>query len=133
MLINGKSAESSGFTLVEVMVALAIVAIAVPALLFALFQQLDGTEYLRDRSIASWIATDRMSELRLVVAKQGAVPKGELLGETRLAERDWYWWIEQQATEIPGFIRVDVKVSIEAERTQPLHVLTAFVTPGGRR
>ena len=133
MLINGKSAESSGFTLVEVMVALAIVAIAVPALLFALFQQLDGTEYLRDRSIASWIATDRMSELRLVVAKQGAVPKGELLGETRLAERDWYWWIEQQATEIPGFIRVDVKVSLEVERTQPLHTLTAFVTPGVRQ
>jgi general secretion pathway protein I len=132
MLINGKPAERSGFTLVEVMVALAIVAIAVPALLFALFQQLDGTEYLRDRSIASWIATDRMSELRLVVAKQGAVPKGELLGETRLAERDWYWWIEQQATEIPGFIRVDVKVSLEAERTQPLHTLTAFVTPGVR-
>ena len=132
MLINGKPAESSGFTLVEVMVALAIVAIAVPALLFALFQQLDGTEYLRDRSIASWIATDRMSELRLVVAKQGAVPKGELLGETRLAERDWYWWIEQQATEIPGFIRVDVKVSLEAERTQQLHTLTAFVTPGVR-
>ena len=132
MLINGKPAESSGFTLVEVMVALAIVAIAVPALLFALFQQLDGTEYLRDRSIAIWIATDRMSELRLVVAKQGAVPKGELLGETRLAERDWYWWIEQQATEIPGFIRVDVKVSLEAERTQPLHTLTAFVTPGVR-
>ena len=132
MLINGKPAESSGFTLVEVMVALAIVAIAVPALLFALFQQLDGTEYLRDRSIASWIATDRMSELRLVVAKQGAVPKGELLGETRLAERDWYWSIEQEATEIPGFIRVDVKVSLEAERTQPLHTLTAFVTPGVR-
>ena len=132
MRINGKPAESSGFTLVEVMVALAIVAIAVPALLFALFQQLDGTEYLRDRSIASWIATDRMSELRLVVAKQGAVPKGELLGETRLAERDWYWWIEQEATEIPGFIRVDVKVSLEAERTQPLHTLTAFVTPGVR-
>jgi len=132
MRINGKPAESSGFTLVEVMVALAIVAIAVPALLFALFQQLDGTEYLRDRSIASWIATDRMSELRLVVAKQGAVPKGELLGETRLAERDWYWWIEQRATEIPGFIRVDVKVSLEAERTQPLHTLTAFVTPGVR-
>ena len=132
MRINGKPAESSGFTLVEVMVALAIVAIAVPALLFALFQQLDGTEYLRDRSIASWIATDRMSELRLVVAKQGAVPKGELLGETRLAERDWYWWIEQQATEIPGFIRVDVKVSLEAERTQPLHTFTAFVTPGVR-
>ena len=132
MLINGKPLGHRGFTLVEVMVALAIVAIAVPALLLALFQQLDGTEHLRDRSIASWVATDRLSELRLVVAKQGALPEGELLGETRLAERDWYWWIDQQATEIPGFIRVDVKVSLEAERIQSLHTLTAFVTPGVR-
>ncbi|MDG1065231.1 MAG: type II secretion system minor pseudopilin GspI [Luminiphilus sp.] len=132
MPINVKRLRQSGFTLVEVMVALAIVAIAVPALLFALFQQLDGTEYLRNRSIANWVATDRLSELRLVVAKQGALPEGELLGETRLAERDWYWWIEQQATEIPGFIRIEIKVSIEEDRTQPLHTLTAFVAPGGR-
>jgi general secretion pathway protein I len=132
MLINGKPRGHYGFTLVEVMVALAIVAVAVPALLFALFQQLDGTEYLRNRSIANWVATDRLAELRLVAAKQGALPKGELLGETRVAERDWYWWIEQQTTEIPGFIRIDVKVSIDEDRTQPLHTLTAFLVSGGR-
>ena len=61
MLNNGKLEGHSGFTLVEVMVALAIVAVAVPALLFALFQQLDGTEYLRNRSIANWVATDRLA------------------------------------------------------------------------
>ena len=127
-----KLLRSRGFTLVEVMVALAIVAVAVPALLLALFQQLDGTEYLRNRSMASWVATDRMNELRLVVAKQGAIPEGELLGEARLAERDWYWWIEWQTTEIPGFIRVDVKVSMEEDKNQALHTLTAFIAPGGR-
>ena len=127
-----KLLRSRGFTLVEVMVALAIVAVAVPALLLALFQQLDGTEYLRNRSMASWVATDRMNELRLVVAKQGAIPEGEFLGEARLAERDWYWWIEWQTTEIPGFIRVDVKVSSEEDRIQALHTLTAFIAPGSR-
>ena len=127
-----KLLRSRGFTLVEVMVALAIVAVAVPALLLALFQQLDGTEYLRNRSMASWVATDRMNELRLVVAKQGAIPEGELLGEARLAERDWDWWIEWQTTEIPGFIRVDVKVSMEEDRIQALHTLTAFIAPGSR-
>ena len=127
-----KLLRSRGFTLVEVMVALAIVAVAVPALLLALFQQLDGTEYLRNRSMASWVATDRMNELRLVVAKQGAIPEGELLGEARLAERDWYWWIEWQTTERPGFIRVDVKVSMEEDRIQALHTLTAFIAPGSR-
>ena len=127
-----KLLRSRGFTLVEVMVALAMVAVAVPALLLALFQQLDGTEYLRNRSMASWVATDRMNELRLVVAKQGVIPEGELLGEARLAERDWYWWIEWQKTEIQGFIRVDVKVSSEEDRIQALHTLTAFIAPGSR-
>lgn len=132
MPFRPKLLRSTGFTLVEVMVALAIVAVAVPALLLALFQQLDGTEYLRNRSMASWVATDRLNELRLVVAKQGVMPEGELLGEARLAEQDWYWWIERQTTEIPGFIRVDVKVSIDEDRTQALHTLTAFIAPGGR-
>ena len=90
MIAGIKRQPPAGFTLVEVMVALAVVALAVPALLFTLFQQLEGTEYLRDRSMASWVAANRLNELKLVVAKQGAVPEGQLSGETRLAQRDWY-------------------------------------------
>ncbi|MGB0764823.1 MAG: type II secretion system minor pseudopilin GspI, partial [Luminiphilus sp.] len=113
MIAGIKRQPPAGFTLVEVMVALAVVALAVPALLFTLYQQLEGTEYLRDRSMASWVAANRLNELKLVVAKQGAVPEGQLSGETRLAERDWYWWIEQEGTEVPGFIRVDISVATE--------------------
>ena len=121
-----------GFTLVEVMVALAVVALAVPALLFTLYQQLEGTEYLRDRSMASWVAANRLNELKLVVAKQGAVPDGRLSGESRLAERDCYWWIEQEATEVPGFIRIDVNVAATEDAEQSLHTLTAFISAGNR-
>ena len=38
------------------MVALAVVAVALPALLMSLYQQVDGTAYLRDRSLASMVA-----------------------------------------------------------------------------
>ena len=53
--------QARGFTLVEVMVAMAIVAVALPALLFSLYQQLDGTEYLRDRTLASLVAANKLS------------------------------------------------------------------------
>ena len=61
MIARIKRQALTGFTLVEVMVALAVVALAVPALLFTLYQQLEGTEYLRDRSMASWVAANRLN------------------------------------------------------------------------
>lgn len=126
--LKGKSVR--GFTLIEVMVALAVVAIALPALLFLLFQQLDGADYLRQRSVASWIAEDKLGELRLVVARQGALPEGEITGETEVLDQDWSWWIDQEDTEVPGFIRVEINVArgIDQDAT-PLHTLVAFLAP----
>ena len=119
-----------GFTLVEVMVAMAVVAVALPALLFALIQQLDGAAYLRDKTLASWVAANKLTELRLVADRQRTLPEGEFSGEARLAEHDWYWWIERENTELPGFFRVEIRVAAEADRAeQPLHTLVAFIAP----
>ena len=127
-LLKGKSVR--GFTLIEVMVALAVVAIALPALLFLLFQQLDGAEYLRQRSVASWIAEDKLGELRLIVARQGALPEGEIAGETEVLDQDWSWWIDQEGTEVPGFIRVEINVARGSDQdAAPLHTLVAFLAP----
>jgi len=126
--LNGKSVR--GFTLIEVMVALAVVALALPALLFLLFQQLDGAEYLRQRSVASWIAEDKLGELRLIVARQGALPEGEITGETEVLDQDWSWWIDQEGTEVPGFIRVEINVAQGTDlEAAPLHTLVAFLAP----
>lgn len=122
--------KAHGFTLIEVMVALAVVAVALPALLFLLFQQLDGAEYLRQRSIASWIAEDKLGELRLIVERQGSLPEGIIEGEIEVLDQDWSWWIEQEGTEVPGFIRIEINVAsgIDQEAT-PLHTLVAFLAP----
>ena len=112
------------------MVALAVVAIALPALLFLLFQQLDGAEYLRQRSVASWIAEDKLGELRLIVARQGALPEGEITGETEVLDQEWSWWIDQEGTEVPGFIRVEINVAQGTDlEAAPLHTLVAFLAP----
>ena len=120
--------RARGFTLVEVMVAMAIVAVALPALLFSLYQQLDGTEYLRDRTLASWVAANKLSELQLIVTSTGDIPSGELSGEARLADRDWQWTIAQLPTELPGFVRVEIGVGF-VDQDKLLHTTIAFLTP----
>lgn len=87
---------SKGFTLVEVMVALAVIAIALPALLFSVMQQLDGTAYIRDKNIAQWVALNKMTELRLTNRQTGKIPKGKLTGKDEMAGRDWHWSIRSK-------------------------------------
>ena len=117
-----------GFTLVEVMVALTVVSVTLPALLFLLSQQVDGTAYLRDRSVAQWVAADRVAEVRLAVAKQRRVTTGVIAGESERAGRTWYWRSEIQETPVPSFMRLTVKVTAdESEDDSVLYTLDAFL------
>ena len=123
-----RARRQAGFTLVEVMVALAIVAIAVPALLFTLDQQIDGTAYLRDRSLARVVAGNRMNELRLALRAGQRRLRGNLSGSETLAGRDWFWRVSTTATQVGNFSRVEVAVrDREDERAAPLYTLVAFL------
>ena len=117
------------FTLVEVMVALAVVSVAVPALLLTLSQQLDGTRYLQDRIQAQWVAANRLAELRLVAAAKGTLQTGLIAGSEDMAGRVWYWWSEGEATQVPDFFRYEVTVSdSEDGLSAPLYVMDGYLT-----
>ncbi|MAS22216.1 MAG: type II secretion system protein GspI [SAR116 cluster bacterium] len=120
--------RQSGFTLIEVMVALTVVAVTLPALLFLLSQQIDGIAYLRDRSVAQWVAADRVAEVRLAVAKQKNARTGVIAGESERMGRTWYWRSEIQETPVPGFMRLTVTVTGEdADDDSVLFTLDAFL------
>ena len=117
-----------GFTLVEVMVALAIVALALPALLVALSRQVDATGYLRDKSIAQMVASNKLTELRIVSRARQSVLQGRESGSSEMADREWYWWMDSQPTEVPEFYRVEIDVALEEDGAeQPLYTLVAFL------
>lgn len=121
--------RARGFTLVEVMVALAIVAIALPAVLMALYRQVDDTAYLRDKTMAAMVAANTLAEMRLVIASTRTLAAGKDNGMVTMADRDWYWWLETTQTEqVPQYYRIEIKVSLsEDPRVQPLYTLTAFM------
>jgi general secretion pathway protein I len=96
-----------GFTLIEVLVALVIVALGMSALLESLGSAADTATWLRDKTFAQWIAFNQLATLRV----SGALPTdGTTDGELDYAGRHWRW--RQIVTDLgfPGVFLVDVKV-----------------------
>lgn len=102
-----RSAESHGFTLIEVVVALAIVAIGMLAAFRAVTQTASNAAYLRDRSFAAWIASDLIAEMRL----SGQMPSvDETRGQVEFANQEWRWRRVVVETEVAGLRQVRVQV-----------------------
>jgi len=113
------------------MVALAIVAIALPALLFTLYQQVDTTGYLRDKSMAQLVAVNKMTEIRLITLARRELSAGRETGSATMADREWFWTVESTPTEVPQFFRVMVSVGAQEQSATPeraLYSLVAFLS-----
>lgn len=104
---RGCRAPTGGFTLLEVLVALAIVTVGMAAVLGALTSSADNVAYLRDKTFAQWVALNRIANLRISGQLQAV---GNSDGDLDFAGRSWHWRQEVTATEVPGVVRIDVKV-----------------------
>ncbi|HEY8507471.1 MAG TPA: type II secretion system minor pseudopilin GspI [Steroidobacteraceae bacterium] len=105
--MSGRLQRAKGFTLIEVLVALAIVAVGMAAVMHALTSAAETTMYLQEKTLAEWIALNRIAEVRLLAKKPG---EGKTTGEVEYAGRKWNWEQEVQETEVPGMMRIDVSV-----------------------
>jgi general secretion pathway protein I len=96
-----------GFTLIEVLVALVIVAVGMAAVMSALSSSANTVRFLRDETFANWVALNQIATIRL----SGQQPAtGTTDGDTDYANRSWHWRQEVVSTEVPGVVRIDVKV-----------------------
>jgi general secretion pathway protein I len=96
-----------GFTLIEVLVALAIVAIGMAAVLGALTSSASTVLYMRDKTLAQWIALNHIAEQRL---QQQPPQLGNTDGDLDYAGSKWHWRQETVATAVQGMVRMDVMV-----------------------
>jgi general secretion pathway protein I len=103
---SSRRIATRGFTLIEVLISLAIVAMATGALLGTLTSAKSNVGYLQDKTLAEWVALNRLAEIRTAALMPD---KGNRTGNTVMGGRRWQW--EQEVVELPikGMWRVDVR------------------------
>ncbi|MBB5015894.1 type II secretion system minor pseudopilin GspI [Rehaibacterium terrae] len=112
-----------GFTLLEVLVALAILAVAMLALVRTASMEAAALIQSREHTHAQWVASNAIAEARLA---RDLPAQGLREGEETLGGRRWHWQMSIAPTPTPGIRRLDVAVRPDGAR-EPVLVLTGFV------
>ncbi|KTD59200.1 GspI family T2SS minor pseudopilin variant LspI [Legionella shakespearei] len=101
--------QSSGFTLIEVLLALAIIAIALTALLKATAQNIENTHRLKEKNVSHWIAIQgaTMIQLGLVHVNHSQ----ESTQATTMLGQQWYWRAKLSATPVKKMQQITISVS----------------------
>lgn len=105
---------SKGFTLLEVMVALAVISIGLAAVIKTVSSSTANSLYLRDKTFAYWVAQNQIAEIELTEASPNT---GFTDGEEKLAGLTWHWTRKVENTEDPDTSRVEISVRKDKDKS----------------
>ncbi len=121
-------AAAGGFTLIEILVALFVLAIALVATARSLGAATDTTAALRDRALARWVAEDQLTNLEL----QRAWPALDVKeGDAEMGGRAFRWSQETTPTPVARMRRVEVSVFLPGTKSALVRVSGFLEQPAG--
>ncbi|MET0918288.1 MAG: type II secretion system minor pseudopilin GspI [Burkholderiales bacterium] len=116
--------DPRGFTLIEVLVALAILAVALAAGVRSTGVAADGTRELKERLVATWVAQNRLAEY---AARPLFPDAGTRQGGAEQAGMQFTWRETVSQTPNPRFRRVEVRVFPTAAPNYAVATLVGYV------
>ncbi len=96
-----------GFTLLEVLVAMVVLSVSLLAAIKVASEVATSAGYLQDKTIAQWVAMNKVAEMRLA---KGLPGDGRAQGEEEMAGRSWRWKITFKKTPYAALREAEVAV-----------------------
>ncbi|MGL5007307.1 MAG: type II secretion system minor pseudopilin GspI [Plesiomonas sp.] len=118
-----------GFTLLEVLVALAIFAVAALAVVQAASGHIRSLSVLEEKLLASWVAENQQALLALMPAAERV---REQQGQATLGGHTWYWRSKPVKTQAPLLQAIDLSVSPKASMSPTVAVLRSYFSRDDR-
>jgi len=121
----------AGFTLMEMLVAVGVLAIALGAIIGNAARYADSAAGLRDKSIALFVARNRMAELELSTTWPATGRSNE---DVEMGGIKWVWRTEVKTTPDPNLRRIDVRVEKKNDKSGvAFATLSGFISNVGRQ
>ncbi len=121
---------SRGFTLLEMLVAVTVLAIALAAIISNGARYANNAAGLRDKTLALWVARNRLAEIDLAPV---CPTEGNSNEDVKMGGIEWTWRTKVTITQDPMLRRIDIRVEKKGERNPAAYAtLTAFVSNVGR-
>jgi len=122
-------APFKGFTLIEVMLAMAIFSIAGVAILGAAESNVRNLGHIEQKVLASWVASNQLVEATL---DKKWPPKNNKQGKVELAGREWFWQQKVIKTTDKDMRAIVMEVRLEENKESSLTSLMTYVSKNGQ-
>jgi general secretion pathway protein I len=120
--------RQSGFTLIEVMVALMIVSVGVVAVIDATNKYTFAQSELEKKVLAEWVGSNALDKARFE-ALTGGVKQGSQRETVSMGAHKWRTRLSKEATDVEGVFKVTVEVTLDGDASKRvISTLTTAMT-----
>ena len=123
-MMTSRSPKQQGMTLIEVLVALALLAITGVALMSSINGALRSTDLMQEKTIAHWIAMNKAADLQMRVKWPDLGTKRD---QVDMVGREWHIEVITKASKQPKLREVTIKVKDDPREKYSLSMLTLYM------
>ncbi|WP_412971563.1 type II secretion system minor pseudopilin GspI [Glaciecola sp. MF2-115] len=125
-ILSKQKHNQAGFTLLEIMVAMFIFAVAGAAIIKTTTEHINSVGKLEEITFATWVANNQLTQATLLAEKTWP-PKNNERGSVEMLDRTWYWQQEVQATTDESLKAIIITVGTDPEYEGTITSVTTYV------